>query len=61
MSSEFHFHVPESFHTKFGSDRLVSEKIQFEFLYVHNLVLVWTIFYVHIPTAYHNLTDGNTS
>ena len=21
MSSEFHFHVPESFHTKFGSDR----------------------------------------
>ena len=26
---------------------LVSEKIQFEFLYVHNLVLVWTIFYVY--------------
>ena len=21
MSSDFHFHVPESFHTKFGSDR----------------------------------------
>ena len=21
MSSAFHFHVPESFHTKFGSDR----------------------------------------
>ena len=29
----FHFLVPESFHTKFGSDR----KIQFEFLYVHDL------------------------
>ena len=36
----FHFLVPESFHTKFGSDRhsyVVSEKIQFEFLYVHSL------------------------
>ena len=21
MSSDFHFHIPESFHTKFGSDR----------------------------------------
>ena len=21
MSSDFHFHVPESFHTKFGSDQ----------------------------------------
>ena len=31
--------VPERFHTKFGSDRhsRVSEKIQFEFLYVHDL------------------------
>ena len=38
MSSDFHFLVPESFHTKFGSDRhSSSEKIQFEFLYVHNL------------------------
>ena len=38
MSSDFHFLVPESFHTKFGSDRhLVSEKILFEFLYVHGL------------------------
>ena len=37
MSSDFHF-LPESFHTKFGSDRhIVSEKIQFEFLYVHDL------------------------
>ena len=35
MSSGFHFLVPESFHTKFGS--VVSEKIQFEFLFVHNL------------------------
>ena len=30
MSSDFHFLVPKSFHTKFGS-------IQFEFLYVHDL------------------------
>ena len=38
MSSDFHSLVPESFHTKFGSDRqVVSEKIQFEFLYVHDL------------------------
>ena len=35
MPSNFHYLVPESFHTKFGSD--LSEKIQFEFLYVHNL------------------------
>ena len=38
MSSDFHFLVAESFHTKFGSDRqVVSEKIQFEFLYVNDL------------------------
>ena len=39
MSSDFHFLVLESFHTKFGSDQhnLVSEKDRFEFLYVHNL------------------------
>ena len=38
MSSDFHFLVPESFHTKFGPDRQsISEKIQFEFLYVHDL------------------------
>ena len=38
MSLDFHFLVPESFHTKFGSDlHIVSEKIQFKFLYVHNL------------------------
>ena len=38
MSSFFHFLVPESFHKKIGSDRtVVSEKIQFEFLYVHDL------------------------
>ena len=36
MSSDFHFLVPESFHTKFGSE-VVSEKIRFEFLYVHDL------------------------
>ena len=38
MSSDFHFIVHESFHTKFGSARTVAfEKIQFEFLYVHDL------------------------
>ena len=40
MSPDFHFPVPESFHTKFGSNiigTVVSEKIQFEFLYVHDL------------------------
>ena len=38
MPSDFHFLVPESFHTKFGSNRreVVSEKIRFEFLYVHD-------------------------
>ena len=38
MSSDFHCLVPESFHTKFGSDRhSISEKIGFEFLYVTTL------------------------
>ena len=38
MSSDIHFLVPESFHTKFISEwPLGSEKIQFEFLYVHDL------------------------
>ena len=38
MPSNFHFLVSESFHTKFGSNRtVVSEKIWFEFLYVHDL------------------------
>ena len=37
MSSDFHFHVPESFHTKFGICTVASEKIQFEFLYVQHL------------------------
>ena len=38
MSSEFHFLIPESFHTKFGQiGTVVSEKIQFDFLYVHHL------------------------
>ena len=38
MSSDFHFLVPESFHTKFGQiGTVVSEKIQFEILYVHDL------------------------
>ena len=38
LSSHFHFLVLESFHTKFVSDNtIVSEKIRFEFLYVHDL------------------------
>ena len=38
MSSDFHFLVLESFHTKFGSDQhSSSEKIWFELLYVHDL------------------------
>ena len=38
MSSDFHFLVPESFHKKLVQiGKVVSEKIQFEFLYVHNL------------------------
>ena len=39
MLINFHFLVPESFQTKFGSEWLdvVYEKIRFEFLYVHNL------------------------
>ena len=52
MSSDFHFLVSERFYTKFGSDHttgrhrsnvgllagaVVSGKILFEFLYIHNL------------------------
>ena len=38
MTSDFHFLVPESFHTNLVQiDTVVSEKIQFEFLYVHDL------------------------
>ena len=38
MSSEFHFLVPESFHKKLVQiGTVVSEKIRFEYLYVHNL------------------------
>ena len=38
MSSDFHFLVPESVQTKFGSEGIVvSGKIRFECLYVHNL------------------------
>ena len=38
MSSDLHFLVPESFHKKLVQiDTLVSEKIRFEFLYVHDL------------------------
>ena len=38
MSSDFHFLVPESFHKKLVQiGTVVSEKIRFEFLYVHDL------------------------
>ena len=38
MSSDFHFLVPESFHKNLGQiSKVVSEKIRFEFLYVHDL------------------------
>ena len=38
MSSDFYFLVPESFHKKLVQNGLVaSEKIRFEFLYVHDL------------------------
>ena len=38
MSSDFHFLVPESFHTNLVQiGTVVSEKIQFEFLNVHDL------------------------
>ena len=36
MSSDFHFLVPKNFNTKFGQiGTVASEKIQFDFLYVH--------------------------
>ena len=38
MSSDFHFLVPESFHKNMVQiDTVVSEKIRFEVLYVHDL------------------------
>ena len=38
MSSDFHFLVPERYHKKLVQiGKLVSEKIWFEFLYVHDL------------------------
>ena len=38
MLIDFHFLLPESFHTKFGLEwPSSSEKIRFEFLYVHDL------------------------
>ena len=38
MSSDFHFLVPESFHKNLDQiGTVVSEKTQFEFLYVHDL------------------------
>ena len=38
MSSDFYFPVPESFHKNLVQiGTVVSEKIRFEFLYVHDL------------------------
>ena len=38
MSTDFHFLVPESFHKKMVQiGKVVSEKIWFEFLYVHDI------------------------
>ena len=38
MSSDFYFLVPESFHKNLVQiGKVVSEKIRFEFLYVHDL------------------------
>ena len=38
MSSDFYFLIPESFHKNLVQiGKVVSEKIRFEFLYVHNL------------------------
>ena len=38
MSSDFHFLVPESFHKNLAQiGTVASEKIRFEFLYVHDL------------------------
>ena len=38
MSSDFHFLLPESFHKNLvQTGTVVSEKIRFDFLYVHNL------------------------
>ena len=38
MSSDFHFLVPESFHKKVVQiGTAVSEKIRFEFVYIHDL------------------------
>ena len=40
MSSNFHLLVPESFHTNLvQNNTVISEKIWFEFLYVHDLGL----------------------
>ena len=46
MSADFHCLVPENFHTKFGT--VVSEKIWFEFLYVHDLDLQYSYAFIHL-------------
>ena len=54
MLSDFHFLVPENFHTNvvhFGN--VVSEKIQFEFSYVHDLFIM----YSHILHIFYQFSD----
>ena len=54
MSSDFHFLVPESFHKNLVQiGKVVSEKIRFEFLYVHDLgprSKMTLTFNTHIPS-----------
>ena len=55
MSSDFHFLVPESFKqmVQIGTD--VSEKIQFEFLYLHTLSQgqeITLTFNTHVSSIY---------
>ena len=52
MSSDFHFLVPENIHKNLAQiGKVVSEKILFEFLYVHNLGQEMTLtFNTHISS-----------
>ena len=60
MSSDFHFLVPESFHKNLVQiGKVVSEKMRFEFLYVHDLgprSRMTLTFNTHIP-SYIQLDD----
>ena len=49
MSSDFHFIVPESFHIKLVQiGTVVSEKIWFEFLYVHDIDLQYSHTFINL-------------